>query len=222
MTRCIKYWLKLVCNIDNRYHNHVYSVLYMLDGSGRTTWASEIRLLLYTTGFGHVWLAQGVGNTELFLHTFKLRLSDISLQTWHSDTENNLKLGTYCIFKTNLDIEIYLSVVNIRKYRISLSKLRCSSHKLAIERLRGRTTRDNRICKFCLNNNNVRAIEGELHFILICPLYTELRLKYFQFDYTQTMQSFINIMSSKSKVIILNLACYIYHATIMHKHFNNI
>ena len=39
----------------------------------------------------------------------------------------------YCEINTNFDFKAYLNVVNISKHRIALSRLRTSSHHLAIE-----------------------------------------------------------------------------------------
>jgi hypothetical protein len=39
-----------------------------------------VKELLMTTGFGGVWLDQGVDNVDLFLKEFETRLKDIELQ----------------------------------------------------------------------------------------------------------------------------------------------
>ena len=76
MYKCIKYWLKLVQSIENRYPKHLYNVLYNQNESGRTTWATKVKNVLYLSGFGYVWDNQSVGNAELFLSEFKQRLID--------------------------------------------------------------------------------------------------------------------------------------------------
>ena len=40
-------------------------------------WAGSLRNLLESGGFAHVWLFQGVGDTNRFLNVFKSRLNDI-------------------------------------------------------------------------------------------------------------------------------------------------
>ena len=45
-SRCIKYWFKMICMPDHRYPKVCYSMLKILDESGRITWASHIRCLL--------------------------------------------------------------------------------------------------------------------------------------------------------------------------------
>jgi hypothetical protein len=66
-TRCIKFWLKLVCGDATTHTKQVYIVLYSFCNVGRITWASEVKQLLYSVGFGHVWLAQSVGDVNMLL-----------------------------------------------------------------------------------------------------------------------------------------------------------
>ncbi|MCG8074808.1 MAG: hypothetical protein JAY75_01015, partial [Candidatus Thiodiazotropha taylori] len=122
-----------------------------------------------------VWLAQGVGNIETFLKAFKLRLKDIFVQDWHSRLETSTRARCYITF-ANFQYQHYLKVLNIEKCRISLSKLRLSAHRLEVEM--GRWVRPNKIpyndrkCKLC------NRLEDEFHFLLECPLYSDLRKQY--------------------------------------------
>jgi hypothetical protein len=118
------------------------------------------------------------------------------------------------LYKTDLELELYLSVTNFRKYRIALTKFRCSSHKLAIERLRGKTIRENRFCKYCLNLN-LHIVEDEFHFLLVCPLYQNLRDQYIS-SYIQniSLHTFVYLMCFSKSDKIIKLACFVYHASI--------
>ena len=75
----------------------------------------------------------------------------------------------------------YLEIVNIKKFKIALAKLRVSSHRLEIEM--GRLARPERIefddpkCKLC------NKLEDEFHFVLECPLYNDIRKKYISYYY---------------------------------------
>ena len=68
----------------------------------------------------------------------------------------------------DISISEYLDIVNSKKFRIVLTKLRVSSHRLEIEI--GRWPRseknefDNRKCKLCNN------LENEFHFVFKYPL----------------------------------------------------
>ena len=61
--------------------------------------------------------------------------------------------------------------MHIKKY---ITKIRLSSHNLHVESVRtNNTPRSERKCFFCNND-----IEDEFHFVLMCPVYVDLRKKY--------------------------------------------
>ena len=69
--------------------------------------------------------------------------------------------------------------------------------------------KDNRFCVYCEGE-----VEDELHFLLICPLYGDLREKYIDHNYTRlpNQYSFYNIMSSNQENVIRNLAMFKYYS----------
>ena len=108
--------------------------------------------------------------------------------------------------------EQYLDSITERKYKIALCRFRLSSHKLEIERGRYfNIPREERKCKLCHTN----FVENEYHFLLVCPLYRELRKNYFKSYYCKwpTLNKFDQLMSSTSKNELRNLSKYIYFAT---------
>ena len=83
------------------------------------------------------------------------------------------KLKTYSMIKNNCCLEKYLYVVSNVKHRLALSKLRCSAHKLMIEKGRHIGIEENdRMCTKC----NQKAVEFEYHFLLVCPYYRHIRI----------------------------------------------
>ena len=46
-------------------------------------WASLVRNTLSNLGVFNVWIAQGVGDVNIFLSVIKQRLSDTFVQNWH-------------------------------------------------------------------------------------------------------------------------------------------
>ena len=54
----------------------------------------------------------------------------------------------------------------------------------------------------------MNVVETEYHFLLVCPLYRELRLKYFKqyLCHWPNIYKFDSLMMSKTKSTILNLA----------------
>ena len=82
------------------------------------------------------------------------------------------KLRTYTILKNNITFEKYLISVKNISNRIALCKFRLSNHTLMIETGRHENIQQtNRRCPFCPEN-----VENEVHFLIHCPIYTNLRL----------------------------------------------
>ena len=97
-------------------------------------------------------------------------------------------------------------------YRRTLSSCRCSYYSLAIE-----TGRHDNIekmfwlCTYCLNRNTY-IIEDELHFVLICPLYDNLRKRYFPQHWNNNLPTkhlFNTIMQCQNKTLFHILARYL-------------
>ena len=108
-------------------------MLFELENAGRDTWVTSVKQLLYSFGFGYVWLAQDVGDQQLFLNTFKQRLIDCHSRKLHSDIESMSKGKYYQSFKSVLLVETYLSVNLNYDLKKVLSNFRCSCHQLMIE-----------------------------------------------------------------------------------------
>ena len=148
------------------------------------------------------------------------RLADIATEDWSSEINSLSELTTYCTLKTLLDSEIYLHSISFCQYRRALAKLRCSSHRLAIERLRGVVDRPGRVCKYCLNLKNCSFIEDEYYFITMCPLYETIRQTYIsQYCIERSPVHFVYILSSKSETVIKRLARSTYYTFKLHSEF---
>lgn len=97
------------------------------------------------------------------------------------------------------------------KYRIELAKFRCSAHRLAVEEGRYRNIeREQRLCVYC----NMSAVEDEHHFLLICPLYRELRVKYLpRYYYTwPNLNKFKSLLNTNKSILLKNMANFLYMA----------
>lgn len=172
-------------------------------------WTLQVKVLLQDLGLHDIWLNQQTQQIPFTL--IKQRIYDMHNQTWYADVRNSPKLDSYCRYKHECLFESYLENIPVKKYRIALSKIRLSSHDLAIETGRYENTpREHRLCLFC----NMNMIESEYHFILVCPFYIDIRKKYFKTYYNRwpTLQKFELLMSSNSKSTQINLSKYIYFA----------
>ena len=98
------------------------------------------------------------------------------------------------------------------KARHILATFRCSAHNLMIEQGRFiNVERSYRICQFC----NMNCIEDEYHFLLVCPVYRDLRQKYLRKYYSTwaLINEFKLLLTSKSEdnvIILYFLLTYIY------------
>ena len=175
--RAIKYWCKLISCDRNRYIYKCYSLMYQHDALGRHNWASDMRILLCSLGFGHAWYGQSVGDVKYFLHLIKERLIDISRQEWHSKAEHHYP--EYLNYNPFPFAAPHTELIHIYAKRRIFSLLRTQS--LPIK---------NNLIRIGLCNNNLCDkcagvyVENEFHILFRCFAYTSLRLAYIPDTYT--------------------------------------
>ena len=165
--RALRYWLKIIRMNSNRLPRRAYNMLIKLDERDENTWATEIRLLLYTHGFGFVWENQGVQSIVGFLKEFKQRLVDCNTQNWYGHLTNSQRFEMYKIYKTCFAIEMYLALdlnkhaVNaLIRFRMGLSIK--EPHKNGYKCLSLETL----LCLMCKT-----SVETDIHFLLVCSAY---------------------------------------------------
>ena len=92
-----------------------------------------------------------------------------------NDSTNNPGLRLYKMFKFEFKCEPYLQNIKQFRQRKLFTKLRTSSHLLEIEHGRhiGKLEHQ-RLCRNC------NIIESEYHFVMICPIYHELRVEFLE------------------------------------------
>ena len=91
------------------------------------------------------------------------------------------KLRTYALYKREWGYEPYLNMIDDRNQRLLLTKFRLGMCPLRIETGRreavgrGQNYLDasRRFCLCC----NTERVEDEIHFLLVCPIYDDLRIK---------------------------------------------
>ena len=209
--RIIKFWCKVI-NSSNAIVKHLYRMLLEKCNAGVKNWASNVKALLDVYGFSYIWNGQETMNLICFPTVFKNRVLDVFVQSWHSSVDVSNTLCTYSTFKSAFEYEHNLDVLP-KSLRIALSRLRLSSHPLLIETGRygnNRTERRLRLCTFC----NTGDIEDEFHFIVICPLYTDIRKIYIDRYYYKkpSVFKFTELMNSSDDVKLLKLGKFIFKA----------
>ena len=149
------------------------------DNIGRINWVTSVKNLLYQYGFGYVWISQDIGDLDMFLKYFKMRLNDCKTQDWSASVNESSRCDTYKHFKSLLEPEKYLSIGLSYQFKKALSRLRCSNYKFTIETGRHQNIpREERICTFCFNESNTRIIDNEYHAFFHCEKYAQQRNSY--------------------------------------------
>ncbi|XP_035693553.1 uncharacterized protein LOC118427738 [Branchiostoma floridae] len=167
-SQLIKYWLRL----QNLPNDRIVKKAYDFAVEQEQDWAVHVQDILCRHGFQNVWLNPAV-DAKHFGNVFKERLKDTFVSGWRQEIRNYSKLQTYSKFKTNFTLEKYLSSIQNKSFVANITKLRISAHCLEIEKGRyNNIPATQRRCPTCNH-----GIEDELHFLLLCPTYTEERQK---------------------------------------------
>ena len=159
---------------------------------------------------GLIRVNENVGDENLFLKTFKQRLLDCGKQEWHENVFESSKAFYYRHFMTDLTIANYIFYKMPLKFRIALSRLRCSVRSLHIEvGRRDNIPTEDRVCYVCDSHD----VEDEYHFIMNCSAYDNLRNLYLPHlsNLQKNVRLFNRLMNADER-ITKNLAMFIYFA----------
>ena len=146
---------------------------------------------------------------KVLSQVYKSYAKDGFVQRWRDKMTKLSKCDLYQLFKTDFEREKYLTEL-CPKLAIALCKYRTSNHKLEVET--GRHTRPliprmDRKCSKC----NLNETGNEIHHLMVCPKYLELRQKFIPQRFTNRVNliRYLNLMSNKNTKIQTNLARYI-------------
>ena len=114
----------------------------------------------------------GGGNIRETIKKAEKVLMEKVKEEWKNELRMQSRLNTYCVFKSDFGVENYVTINLPRYIRSFIAKLRSSTLPIRIETGRfERLSREERICKFCDNQD----IESEYHYMFECLLYNDLR-----------------------------------------------
>ena len=167
---------------------------------------------------------------KMKLYKFKVELKKVLRKNfmiyWHKIKDISINTGKLCIYFTYKDTFKFEEYLHIKKftYRQILCKFRISAHSLRIETGRYEKTKnssgnysklekENRICKFC----NLRMVEDEFHFLLNCPLYSDIRHNFIDniqrncdnFHHLSEKNKFLWILTNEDNNILLKLCDFL-------------
>jgi len=149
------------------------------------------------------------------------RLFEKYKKDWKTEILTLTSLDSYIKFKPNHGLEVYLSSVTDKRHLAALSRFRLRSHNLAIEigRHNRRIPREQRLCIYCDSD----LLEDEIHFLLFCPFYDELRRPLIpHISERNTHDAFVYLLNSTAPNIIRLVAKFVYQGLIRCSNFNGI
>jgi hypothetical protein len=218
--RLLKYWQQIVNLIDTHPVKLAYQTLLELNNRGQTNWCTTVKNILTEAGAQAQWGEQNINikqynqiKENMYRNYMRESLDKIN------DSDTNPKLRTYKLFKSEYKMEPYLTSLRNVNHMLALTRLRISSHNLAIETGRytqPKTPIGDRKCIHCNNN----AIEDEEHFLLSCPLYERERLELIgkintelpHTTHENDHQKFISIMSSTNTTVVNAIGKFVYNS----------
>ena len=210
----LRYWNKILSNKDSLIYKFYCNLVNDCENNiklGGMNWAFHVKRELDALGLSEIWQNQFFINIPF--QFIKQRMIDQFKQQWLSRINSSNRLKIYARIKHTFDFEDYLDKITIPKFRNALTKLRVSAHNLAIETGRhiGLDETD-RKCKLCTLN----AVESEYHFLLVCPLYSDLRSKYFPRYYCHwpTLNKLDCLLTQDRSIWAFRISKFIYFANL--------
>ena len=200
--KCIRYWLKLTRMDASRLPRKAYNMLRILDGRCQNNWVTKVRMTLYEHGFDFVWLNQGVEDVNGFIDMYRKRLIDCSWQNVNEHIETSDRFSFYRQFSTAPFLPLYMEMNMGRHIKLIMSRFRMGISELAVHHYRYRfATQQQMMCPLCNESE-----ENELHFVLVCPFYSDLRrqlvpLKYYR---QPCLYKLVMLISSRNEHIAMN------------------
>ena len=228
--RIIKYWHRLSSGFIPSLLQHALSEQLALDKGGKECWLSKTKDIYDKAGLSNLHVSANMDNIKDHVNIIMTRYRDQYVQEWFAQIQRPLsirgnalnKLRTYKLFKHQFQLEKYLLCINITKHRIALTKLRVSSHCLAIETGRYHKPTslpvDQRLCDEC------GVLEDEAHFLCDCVRYSFLRedlfsaaIPYFpEFSMLTSREKFLFLLQTEYTCILKALGSFVYRAFKLH------
>ncbi|CAG2208135.1 unnamed protein product [Mytilus edulis] len=174
----VRLYCRLVKLPDTRICRKVFVWDQNISTRYRDTWFNHAKKLFDSCGLSDVFFLENQHIiTPYLIDSVKTHLENEHKQSWLNNIQQMPKLRTYKLFKTEFETETFLKRCLTRSQRSSISRMRCGTFPLEIEKGRVRNIPvERRTCKMCDTN----SVEDEIHFLIHCPKYTEKRNKLFE------------------------------------------
>ena len=163
ISKSIKYWFRLLKQPDNFWSKKAYNMSLGL---------TRIKAVLCNNGFEQVWLF-GCGQEGPFFKELRERLYSSFCHGWVNHMESSTRFSIYRQLKHCFERENYVDVIWINIYRNALAQIRVGVSQINTHKYQYSKLSEEVNCPFCENTP-----ESEIHFLLHCPVYRNLRTRY--------------------------------------------
>ena len=152
-----------------------------------------------------------MGDEKMFLKAFKDRLLGVFQSDWNEEICHNDRYTLYSTFKSQFSLSVYLNEIRHIKARNYLIRTRLGVSQLNVHRLRfvSEAGEIDLLCPACGSRE-----ETEIHFVLICPKYKDIRERFIAKKYYNSPSLFklTMLFASETKSIMIGLANYLLNA----------
>ena len=182
----------------------LYLAIYELDTKNKlkSEWIKHVKKTLCETGFSGIWYCQSFSNAKWLTKSTHRKFTDIFIQNWHSEIEQTSNTNLYKYFKTNFQRNVYLENLPIQLSK-QIVRFLSRNHRLPVEtgRWQNKPYRE-RKCLVCTD------IGDEFHYLLICPLFFNDRLRYINEYYRNRpcMGKLITLINSNDVTLLTNFS----------------
>ena len=198
-----------------------FDCLMSLHKLGFNTWIGSVKELARRLQFD-------IEDTNItnFKLTCKNHVRNSFIENWThqiNDIHTNPIVRTYALYKHSFGFEPYLKQISNARYRNALTKLRVSSHSLAIERGRHLGTAiQERLSTVC------NVIEDEKHFLFECCINEELRFifnsrvsqLYPQYRYLDSDQKLVFLFKIENEQLITWVGKFVYNSFCLREEYH--
>ena len=209
------FWVSLISGNRDKLSYKMYFLCLTLfnDGLLEFEWLNYIKSILDECGLTYVFENQ-LGYEHRWLKNFlipkiKLTLKDLFFQKWGNDVERSSKCFFYRHFNAKPTLQRYLKILQPSDW-IPIIKFRTANHRLPIEIYSWQITykeRNKRVCTMC----NSGDVGDEFHYLLLCPMFQEARVKFIAkyFYKKPSVFKFLQLINSENRSELINLSKFL-------------
>ena len=198
----LRLWNRLILMDDDRLTKCAFNADYEIN---QNNWCQDVKHVMSCLGLSNHY----ENKTVINLSNANDRMHAYYSNIWSRDIRQIPKLRTYIIFKQSFKTENYVQLNLCKNERSILCQFRTGILPLRLEtgRYIGEKV-EHRLCKLC----TAGAVENEIHFLLHCDLYTQIRENTFSDIFRNNtelpdVERLCNIVNSQPRKLAKYLVC---------------